>query len=915
MAQRPIAFLARLPSSLSRRPQRRLASDYTIQSKERIEALISGKLDETSRGLKSKHAIKRKHLRGLPKGRPRGKPVQELAEWDNKPARRDTNVAQFVGNARHDVSSALMENNDDDDNNNDNNDNNNDNNNNNNDNKNNDKNNDNYILPDFVQGGDEAASLHPGHKRNVREKTFLHGLLDCQSLGINALGRPAEAIILKNPNIMRPARKPKPFIEDKPADPAPPLNWQNALPQDEDIWEEVWQNIEEIRPQDTTVVRRKDFDKLMTRLLDGFTMEQLTAYLNNGAWDNSRNVKPSYPWILEQSPWTSVETESNQLKNLTSKERRAMLILSAKWKLEIQEHIEGLGGKVLWVDPNVFKLITQSSSGIIERLSNDFLNRSKNERISTHLQECRLGIYTGKPNVTTIISRLDEIVQTIQSQTISVARIKSENLTGLVLDELANITKTALQYDAENAKLNVSWLAPSNSSTGQVETPADIVFRLLIGRETVPHITGVHVMSGDKPSGSDDSFFLIHQREKRGMSWRDKLRQWYRHVNPVGKAIDMEKPTLNLKENIALVQPNVSMSSDEQAEVVATFGHILHSTPSVRPAKSGGSGSGSTRRVLSTCIPHPAALTLVTSDAEIPRTQKTAIVLHFTPDITTTTSPSASASSRRRASPLLRLRIPVHPPNVSEFSIPDTAILEAIIPWNQSDILLPGASVDVRLTQTRLLPLDIKSQGFLQDFLDASQFDLLQGKLHTPSRTTFSIPNRWSSFSPSSSSKKQDKKKDKKQDKAQGKNADTTNIPYMFTGLEIQQTIAIEWHGHTLQYSSIEAGQHAGQQQKLSLIAGPPQDQHQDRKSPTREQLLSFLTLVDETASGVHFSWDHGYKLMQEKAKEEFSLDMMDTEDAAADGEKADKDAVADGEKADKDAVADGEKADEDEGH
>ncbi|KAG6014675.1 hypothetical protein E4U54_004971 [Claviceps lovelessii] len=425
MAQRPIAFLARFPSSLSRRPQRRFASDFSIQSKERIEALISGKLDETafkSKDKHAKHATRRNPRRWPPKGRPRGKPVQELAEWGIEPMRQDTNVEQSYKNTRHDVAHP-------------------------------DKNS-NYILPEIVQDGDDATSLPSDHKRNVREKTFRHDLVVRRSLGMNALGKPAEAIILKNPNKMKRTRKPKPLIEDEPAGPAPPLDWQSVLSQDSEISDQVWRNIEEIRPQDTTILRRRDFDKLMKRLLDGFTYEQLVTYFNNGTWDDARTVdnKPSYPWILEQSPWTAAEAEPSQWKNLTSKERRAVLILSAKWKLEIQEHIEGPGGRVLWLNPNVFKLITQSSSGIIERLSNDFLNRSKNERISTHLEECRLGIYTGKPNVTTILSRLDEVVRTIQSQTVSVAQIESENLTGPVLDELENITKTALQYDAKSAR-------------------------------------------------------------------------------------------------------------------------------------------------------------------------------------------------------------------------------------------------------------------------------------------------------------------------------------------------------------------------------------------------------------------------------------------------------------------------------
>lgn len=334
MAQRPIAFLARFPSSLSRRPQRRFASDFSIQSKERIEALISGKLDETafkSKDKHAKHATRRNPRRWPPKGRPRGKPVQELAEWGIEPMRQDTNVEQSYKNTRHDVAHP-------------------------------DKNS-NYILPEIVQDGDDATSLPSDHKRNVREKTFRHDLVVRRSLGMNALGKPAEAIILKNPNKMKRTRKPKPLIEDEPAGPAPPLDWQSVLSQDSEISDQVWRNIEEIRPQDTTILRRRDFDKLMKRLLDGFTYEQLVTYFNNGTWDDARTVdnKPSYPWILEQSPWTAAEAEPSQWKNLTSKERRAVLILSAKWKLEIQEHIEGPGGRVLWLNPNVFKLITRWS--------------------------------------------------------------------------------------------------------------------------------------------------------------------------------------------------------------------------------------------------------------------------------------------------------------------------------------------------------------------------------------------------------------------------------------------------------------------------------------------------------------------------------------------------------------------------
>lgn len=757
------------------------------------------------------------------KGRPRGKDEEELAEWEIEPT-QDTEVAHLVGGKNYEASETLVENN---------------------------------ILPETVREGDEITSLPSNPKTNPNAKTFRHDLVNRQSLGVDALGKPVEAIIIKNPNRLKRPSKPIPLSEDERAGTGIPLDWQSVFPRESDesdVSDQVWQNIEEIRPRDATVVRRVDFDKLVARLVDGFTQEQLVTYLNRGKWDDVWEGEngPGYPWILKQSPW--IAAQPNQWGALKRKEQQAAMILSVKWKLEIQEHIEGLGRTVVWLQPTVFQLITRPSSGIIERLSNDFLDRSNNaERISTRPEECKLGIYTAKSTVTTMLNRLDEIVHTIKSQTTSVEQVEPENLTEPVLDELAKITNTALQYDPERSELCISWLAESDLSTGQVEGPADIVLRLLVGRQTAPHATQVHVIPGTKYSKSKKSLFLTHQREKRGMSWRDKLRQWHRHVNPIGRPVDIVKRALNLSESVALAQQPEAMAADERAEVVATFGHVLHTEPSVRAVRS-----GKTRRILSPRVPHPAALTLVTADAETSSTQKTAIVLHFASD-------DSAKSSSGIAIPQVRLRMPVNPfADLSSFSLPDTAVLEAVIPWRQTDILLPGESVDVRLTQTRLLPLD-SGQASLQNFLNASQFNLLQGELRTPSRTMFSIPNKW--LSAGSSAAPLD---------------ETTDVEFMFMGLEIHQSIDVAWQGHTLRYSSIEAGHHGGQQQSLSLVAGT----HQDDSSivAAQEKLAGFLKLVGETASGAHFSWDEGYKLMQERSHEQFSRDMMDTEEDTSSG-------------------------------
>ncbi|KAG5943292.1 hypothetical protein E4U59_000482 [Claviceps monticola] len=853
IAQRPVAFRARLPSSFSTPSQRRLASDTTIYSKERMQALIAGVDEPSSLEVKENHATKGKSRQRAPKGRPRGRDrtgdtVEESAEWDVEPSSQDKEAAQHFEEEWHEIEPISSENDD-------------------------------IGSPNTVHEGHEGhegASLRPHDEIYRRKKSTRRRIIEFESIGIDAQGKPIEILVLNDPNkLVRPFRV-LPTMKDE-TGPGLPLDPQAVYAsQDTSFSDEVRQNVEEFKPQEK-IIRKIEFESLMNSLRNSFTAWQLVAYLNEGTWDHAPDVdsEPSFPWILRKSRWKSNEPDPLRWGDLTSKQRRVATILTGKWGLEIREQVEGLGESVFWLKPNVFQLITQSSSGIIERLSNDFLDTSKNERISTHLEECRIGVYTGRPNVTTVLSRLDEIARSIKSQTISIQQVEQENLTKLVLDELAAITETVLQYNSDNATLDVSWLPTNSLISGaeQVEGPADVVFRLLVGRQAVPHTTRVLAMSGTEPSVSKDGLFLNYRRGRRGMSWRDKLRQWYRCVNPVGKAVDTETPTLKFAKKVTLPQPKPgAMSPGERAEVVATFGHILLAKPTVRAATL----ENHERRVLSTRIPHPAALTAAT-DAHVSSSQKTTIVLHFTSDITATATTSTN-SPEGAIIPQVRLHVPVDSSsNLSDFSVPDTAALEAIIPWHQSDVLLPEESVDVRLTHTRILPLNSKEQPSLQDFLQASQFNLLQGQLHTPSRTTFSIPNKWLSSSSSSASTTTE----------QEHTDETTDKPYMFAGLEIQQTVSTEWHGHTLKYSSIEAGQHAGQQQSLSLIAGPPQASN--RSDPlTRDELASFLTLVAQTASGVHFSWDHGHMLMREKPQQEqVTEDTMDEQATDTDQEAA----------------------------
>lgn len=339
------------------------------------------------------------------------------------------------------------------------------------------------------------------------------------------------------------------------------------------------------------------------------------------------------------------------------------------------------------------------------------------------------------------------------------------------------------------------------------------------------------------------------------MSWRDKLRQWARYVHPISKAAKTKEKSLHLADHVSLPEPPFETAGRGPANrIAATFGHLLHTKHDIDATKL-----ASSRRIISPVIPHPASLTALAIDETQEVSQRTAIVINFVPD------PAKGASVPDNA-PEVRFRLPIDSDTVmSSFAIPAESTLNGVVPWHVADMLLPGESVDVRLVQQKLIPLDINQQS-LRDFLAGSEFNLLAGHLRTPSHTTFSIPSRWLDSNTTSEQ--------------------AIDVPYMFTGLEIHQTVDMEWHNNTLRYNSVEAGQHGGQRQELSLVAGPPSS---DKSTVVDEsQRARFLQLVEEVALGKHFSWGEGYVLMKERAEPDFAVEMEPEEDDAPVGVEQD---------------------------
>lgn len=330
------------------------------------------------------------------------------------------------------------------------------------------------------------------------------------------------------------------------------------------------------------------------------------------------------------------------------------------------------------------------------------------------------------------------------------------------------------------------------------------------------------------------------------MSWRDKLRSWTRQTAPAATPTDKKQPPSRLVSKAKLGHLLSNSEGSDVSEVLSVaFGHILHADE----AKGGKAAATTERRaILSPVIPHPAALTNV-SASDAPVAQHTSIVLNFSPD---TTQKDGRGGSGKRL-PCVRLTLPVdESTDLSNFDFPPNSTLQALTGQRVQDVLLPQESVDVRILQQQLQTLDAE-QPSLKQFLSASEFNLLEGRLRTPSRIRLSLPGA------------------------------EDELPYLFMGLEVRQAVETTLRdGHVFRYESIEAGQHGGQRQELSLRCAAAVAKAVDGEDG------GFMKLAEDIAAGRLFSWNDGHSLMQERSNEEFTMDMLEEpEEGEVEGEGA----------------------------
>lgn len=403
-------------------------------------------------------------------------------------------------------------------------------------------------------------------------------------------------------------------------------------------------------------------------------------------------------------------------------------------------------------------------------------------------------------------------------------------------------------YEA-NKKQNyvVYWVADSLFHTPEElvrEDKADVVWRLLSTESAEPEYKSRQIIW--PTSGVRSGFHMPYHRDKRCMSWKDKTQAWSRFVTQRSKG-DLPEAQTRIKIPTLPSSPQ-SQASGIKTTLSASFGQILYQSDILK------SFDQNVNRILAAASPHPAALSNVGlgEDESSTLPLSTDIVLNFSCD------PSYTGHPGRM--PEIRLRLPIgQDTDLSAFVFPPTSSLTATLALSEHDMLLPGSSVDVRINQVKHLALDV-SQPALEEFVAQSAFNLLEGRLHTPARTTFDLPYEW--FGDSS--------------KTDG--SVVQRVPYVFMGLEIDQSVQTSFEGHTLRYSSVEAGHHGGQRQQLTLLLGSPDNNGLVDEAANQ---ADFLRVAHRVAAGKFFSWDTGHQLMLSRLHEELVLDLEDEDDFA----------------------------------
>ncbi|KAL1883376.1 hypothetical protein VTK73DRAFT_8943 [Phialemonium thermophilum] len=685
-----------------------------------------------------------------------------------------------------------------------------------------------------------------GHKVRPRE----------EKVPIDILGKPAHAIVM---NDLGKLQKRRPVVQDT-DDQRPNVNLSHVLEQQQSVLtpDDVFRNIEELRPNGTRALTQREFDSLKDTLMHGFTKAQLDAYMaqhelqaGKDPADSSQNA--AAPWIVEKWDWVpetgaSTQTGDRVLEGyvhrlMSPKEQLAVRLIRKCWFVSAVEVENRLGHIDVRLRSLEFELLMLGNGKILGDVSRSLLEPGK--RIELIPSEKIIRIIASKVTAEVILGEINSLLSRLETREFNTTVFSPRCLAPSSLHELGRITNTVIRIDGEQHKISVHWVPPRDHDY-RLEDLGDVVFRLLLSASRPPHQpeSQVKVIPAEDSEGGR---YVVDFYNAGKWSWKDRIEQWARWIMPIPSQAARPRAEEGFPETLSVklwpplfdgtvepadqrgAEPTLLWPSRVQRSTTAIFGHVLYPYPAKHPNRL----DRTQPSIMSPILPPFSTLALA-KPIPGPKTNSTTILMRFIPDPT-------QHSCYLESAPPLELRL-----EASDSEILGISSLRAILSSHTHDILMPRKPVDVRLQQTQFLELPGSSMAAepslvapLVSFLEAADLRPSDARLVTPSRLR-GVPLPCNP------------------------NADVPDrqavIDYLFMGLEVRRTVSADYNGWRVVFTNIEAGQGGGRRGELTLEAEPAQGRteevgavelNQERKGASDVFDNSvFLATVSELAFG-----------------------------------------------------------------
>ncbi|KAH6697444.1 mitochondrial inner-membrane-bound regulator-domain-containing protein [Plectosphaerella plurivora] len=688
-------------------------------------------------------------------------------------------------------------------------------------------------------------------------------VLQPENISINMLGQAAHTIVMRDDILAPPRRQIEegPVIETNPDRAAAEIQAFLEAAEGEPSPEEAFQNIEELRPS-AGLIQGDEFWALHHNLCEGFTNRQLSDYIvkrrkkQKGAKPLAAAApRPRRPWMTSNYSIRPVQ-RLEVTADMNPKARRALHLMMEEWHLDIWERVEGLSVMEVQVKHPAVAVVLSAGGARNERLSTLRAEYLQPGESLAYVPETKLlSIAARRTIVETIINEIERMTENVGTEPVALlaadegANRGSFTAVRAVLSQLCSLTNTAFAVEKAGeravAQARIMWVQ-GNAPAGddKLERMGHTVWRLLYTAHSKPESTVV------VPRAIGGRLDLDTRHEEK-LPWMDRQKSWARWVLPVHREGEDDSSPLeaNASSVPALGNSSEAPSVEEalwapsETSVSTTFGHVLFEAPKDEATAdqviASLSGNEPAAHTLTAVVPPPSGLAsldaLLSEDSST-----TTIVLRFAagPDHTTTPlltvdedvvglNPEAAA----RFTIELHLQVPE--------TIPEDGILtwdssprisaRAVFETTHSDIVLPDRPVDLRVTRLASSALrDPESIPALREFIDASDLDISTGQLRAPA--TLSLPTASLPLAPAEN--------------------DESSTTLEFLGLEVRRAAEFPYQGHSLKYSSIEAGLHGGRRAELSLSMTPGADEADHRQR--------YLDLAVSLADGQLVRWGDG---------------------------------------------------------